>query len=115
LPANASIEQRELNIDGFAGTTMPRFSAEAGAMDHLRYDLTNLAYYARHDGRSAVIGVGSGRDLLSAHIFGFRDSIGIELNPVFVELLTNPVLLRGYAGVANLPGIRFVVDDGRNW
>jgi hypothetical protein len=38
----------------------------------------------RHDGRAAMIGVGSGRDLLSAAYFGFRDITGIELNPIFV-------------------------------
>jgi hypothetical protein len=108
-------EQRELNIDGFAGTWMPRFSDAPGAMDYLRYDVTNLAYHARHSGKSAVIGVGSGRDLLSAHIFGFRDITGVELNPVFIDLLTDPAKLRGYAGVADLPGVRFVVDDGRSW
>ena len=115
LPAGNLIEERELNIDGFAGTTMPRFSTAPGAMDHLRYDVTNLAYYARHTGRSAVIGVGSGRDLLSAYLFGFRDITGVELNPVFVDLLRNPAMLRSYAGVADLPGVRFVVDDGRSW
>jgi hypothetical protein len=108
-------EQRELNIDGFAGTWMPRFSDAPGAMDYLRYDVTNLAYYARHSGKSAVIGVGSGRDVLSAHIFGFRDITGVELNPIFIDLLTDPAKLRSYAGVADLPGVRFVVDDGRSW
>jgi hypothetical protein len=115
LPTTTMTEQRGLNIDGFAGTTMPRFSAVPGAMDYLRYDVTNLAYYARHSGRAAVIGVGSGRDLLSAHLFGFRDIIGVELNPVFVDLLTDPAKLRNYAGVADLPGVRLVVDDGRSW
>jgi hypothetical protein len=115
LPPSAITEQRGLNIDGFAGTTMPRFSAVPGAMDYLRYDVTNLAYHARHTGRAAVIGVGSGRDLLSAHLFGFRDITGVELNPVFIDLLTDPAKLRNYAGVADLPGVRFVVDDGRSW
>jgi spermidine synthase len=104
-----------MNIDGFAGTTMPKYSSAPGAMDFLRYDITNLAYYARDEGRSAVIGVGSGRDVLSAHIFGFRDITAVELNPIFVDLLTDPQKLRSYAGVADLPGVHFVVDDGRSW
>ena len=115
LPANAVVEQRIMNIDGFAGTTMPEYSNAPGAMDFLRYDITNLAYYARHEGRSAVIGVGSGRDVLSASLFGFRDITGVELNPVFIDLLTDPKKLRSYAGVADLPGVHFVVDDGRSW
>ena len=115
LPPNSKLEQRGMNIDGFAGTTMPRYSNAPGAMDALRYDVTNLAYHARHSGRAAIVGVGSGRDMLSASLFGFRDITGVELNPVFVDLLTDPAKLRNYAGVADLPGVRFVVDDGRSW
>ena len=114
-PGNVTREHRELTIDGMAGTWMPRYSDAPGDLDFLRYDVTNLAYYARHSGRSAVIGVGSGRDVLSAHLFGFRDITGVELNPIFIELLTDPAKLRAYAGVADLPGVRFVVDDGRSW
>jgi spermidine synthase len=109
------VEQRNLSIDGIAGTWMPRYSTEPGALDFLRYDITNLVYYARHSGRAAVIGVGSGRDILSAHLFGFRDITGVELNPIFVDLLTDPAKLRSYAGIADLPGVRLVVDDGRSW
>jgi predicted membrane-bound spermidine synthase len=114
-PRGIALEQRQLTIDGMAGTSMPLYSEKPGALDFLRYDVTNLAYYARHSGRSAVIGVGSGRDMLSAYLFGFRDITGVELNPIFVDLLTDPAKLRGYAGIADLPGVRFVVDDGRSW
>src|SRR5258707_988459 len=114
-PGNVTLEQRELTIDGMAGTWMPQYSDAPGRLDFLRYDVTNLAYYARHSGRSAVIGVGSGRDMLSAHLFGFRDITGVELNPIFINLLTDPAKLRAYAGIADLPGMRFVVDDGRSW
>src|SRR5262249_49805838 len=112
-PRGAVLEQRDLAIDGMAGTVMPRYSDKPGALDFLRYDAPNLAYHARHAGRAAVIGVGSGRDVLSAHLFGFRDITGVELNPIFVDLLTDPNKLRRYAGTADLPGVRFVVDDGR--
>ena len=70
LPPASEVEQRALNIDGFAGTFMPRFSGNTDAVDFLKYDITNLAYAARPTGRVAIIGVGSGRDLLSAYIFG---------------------------------------------
>src|SRR3984893_3025234 len=92
------IEQRGMAIDGLAGTGMYRFDGDFGKLEFLKYDVTNLAYYIRHAGRAAVIGVGGGRDLLSAHLFGFRDITGVELNPVFVDLLTDPAKLRSYAG-----------------
>lgn len=115
LPRDLIVEQRTLDIDGFAGTVMPRFSGNTAAVDFLKYDITNLAYAARPTGRVAIIGVGSGRDLLSAYTFGARDITGIELNPVFIDLLTDPRKLRAYAGIADLPGIRLIVDEGRSW
>jgi hypothetical protein len=115
LPPGQQIEERKLNIDGFASTSMPRFTGDVDRVAYLRYDITNLAYAARHDGRAAVIGVGGGRDLLSAWQFGFRDITGVELNPTFIDLLTDPAKLRFFAGIADLPGVRLVVDEGRSW
>lgn len=115
LPEQEPAEQRALNIDGFAGSVMPRFAGDPASVEFLKYDITNLVYHARPNGRVAVIGVGSGRDLLSAHIFGSPDITGVELNPIFVDLLTNPRKLRDYAGIADLPGVRLVVDEGRSW
>jgi hypothetical protein len=57
-------------------------------LEFLKYDITNLAYYIRHAGRAAVIGVGGGRDILSAHLFGLRDITGVELNPIFIDMLS---------------------------
>jgi hypothetical protein len=115
LPTGLLEDRRSLNIDAGAGTVMPRFDGNSESASYLKYDVTNLAYFARHSGRAAIVGVGSGRDLLSAHLFGFRDITGVELNPIFVDLLTDPAKLRGYAGIADLPGVRLIVDDGRSW
>jgi hypothetical protein len=115
FPARVVAEQRHLSIDGGAGTIMPHFTGDNDEVSFLRYDITNLVYAARNTGRAAVIGVGSGRDLLSAHVFGFHDITGVELNPAFIDFLTDPRKLRGYAGIADLPGMRLIVDEGRSW
>lgn len=115
LPVGWKAEQRQLNIDGFAGTFMPRFTGDGNAIDFLKYDITNLAYAVRPTGRVAIIGVGSGRDLLSAYAFGARDITGVELNSIFIDLLSDPQKLRAYAGIADLAGVRLVVDEGRSW
>src|SRR5262245_39364388 len=107
------IDQRHLNIDGDAGTTMFRFGGDLAAIDFLKYDVTNLAYYIRNRGRSAVIGVGGGRDLLAAYVFGFRDVTGVELNPIFIDHLTRR--FRGFNRLADLPGVRFEIDEARSW
>jgi hypothetical protein len=107
------IEQRTLVIDGSAGTAMYRFDGDFGKLEFLKYDVTNLAYYIRHAGRAAVIGVGGGRDILSAHLFGFQDVTGVELNPIFIDMLSR--VLRSYNHLADLQGTRLFVDEARSW
>jgi len=107
------IEQRGMAIDGSAGTSMYCFDGDFGKLDFLRYDVTNLAYYIRHTGRTAVIGVGGGRDILSAHFFGFQDITGVELNPIFIDMLSRVFL--SYNHLADLPGTRLFVDEARSW
>ena len=107
------IEQRGMAIDGGASTVIYRFDGDFGKLEFLKYDVTNLAYNIRHAGRAAVIGVGGGRDLLSAHLFGFRDITGVELNPIFIDLLSR--VFRSYNHLADLQGMRLFVDEARSW
>ncbi len=107
------IDQRGMSIDGFAGTVMYRFDGDLSKLAFLKYDITNLAYSIRDSGRAAVIGVGGGRDLLSAKVFGFQDVTGVELNPIFVRMLTD--VLADYNRLAALPGVRLFVDEARSW
>jgi len=107
------IDQRWMAIDGSAGTAIYRFDGDFAKLGFLRYDVTNLIYSIHHSGRAAVIGVGGGRDLLSAYLFGFRDITGVELNPIFIDLLSK--VFRSYNHLADLKGIRFFVDEARSW
>ena len=102
-----------MTIDGGAASPMYRFDGALSKLEFLKYDITNLAYSIRRNGRAVVIGVGGGRDLLSAVYFGFRDVTGVELNPIFIDLLTRG--LRNYNRLASLPGVRLIVDEGRSW
>ena len=104
-----------LNIDGDASTTMVPFDGDTSAVSFLHYDVTNLAYSIRRTGRGAILGVGSGRDVLSAWSAGIRDITAVELNPIFIDLLTQREPFRSFAGLADLPGVRFIVDDARSW
>lgn len=115
MPPKLKVSQRRLNIDGDAATSMFRFDGDPASVQFLDYDVTNLAYAVRHTGRAAIIGVGGGRDVLSAWMYGFRDITGVELNPIFIDLLTRQAEFRDFAGLASLPGIRFAVDEARSW
>ena len=85
-PGTLQVQQAYLNIDGAAGTTMPHFDGTAASIDFLKYDLVNLAYHLPNIESSAVIGVGGGRDVLAAHLFGVKAITGVELNRIFIDL-----------------------------
>lgn len=108
-----SLDQGWMKIDGLAGTPIYRFNGDPREVDFLRFDLTALAYFIRHEGRAAVIGIGGGRDLLTASIFGFRDITGVEYNPIFVRLFARDY--RNFSGAGRIPGLRLAVDDARSW
>jgi spermidine synthase len=109
------IDQRVMNIDGDAGTIALRFTGEFEKVDFLKYDVTNLAYFLPDRARAAVIGVGGGRDILSAATFGYRDITGVELNPVFVKLLRDEPGFSDFTSFEKLEGVRLEVDEGRSW
>ncbi|MCC6734381.1 MAG: hypothetical protein IT394_14215 [Candidatus Omnitrophica bacterium] len=105
-------EQYVLTIDGKAGTVLSKREGPE-QLDNLRYDLTNLAYWLRPNGGACIIGVGGGRDILSARAFGHQNITAIEINPIFIDLLQNR--FREYAGIAVDPEIKLVVDEARSW
>lgn len=106
------VYQYGMVIDGLAGTTMRKFATNAD-IDHLRYDVTNAVYHLRPRGGAAVIGVGGARDIQSALLFGHERVYGIDVNPIFIDLLQNE--FRDFAGVANREEVTLVVDEARSF
>ena len=107
------LDQGWMKIDSDAGTPIYRFNGNPHELDFLRFDATALAYFIRHSGRAAVIGIGGGRDLQTASIFGFRDVTGVEYNPIFVRLFAHDY--RDFSGAGRIAGLRLVIDDARSW
>ena len=101
-----------MRIDGAAGTPLTRWDGQRDSLDWVQYDVTTLPHHLRA-GATAVIGVGGGRDILSA-IWGGSDSItAVELNESFVDLLEHR--FRDFARIAGHPGVRIVNDEGRSF
>jgi hypothetical protein len=107
--------QVALNIDGSAATTIPRFDGSKASIDFLAYDVVNLAYTLPGLRKSAVIGVGGGRDVMAAHLAGVQEITGVEVNRVFVDLLTKDPFYAPFANLAAMPGVKLYVDDARSW
>jgi len=97
-------------IDGEAGTPITKWDGRRESLGWVEYDVTALPYRLRQ-GRVGIIGVGGGRDVLTAIEAGNADITGIEINKTFVDLLTGPY--RAFAGIADHPGVRLVHDEAR--
>lgn len=115
MPADLRVQQAALNIDGAAGTMMHHYDGTRESIEFLRYDMVNLAYNLPGIRKSAVIGVGGGRDLLSAHLYGVADITGVELNPIFISLHTKHPYYKAYSNITALPNLKLHVDDARSW
>jgi hypothetical protein len=115
MPESLQIEQRRIDIDADAGTVAYHFTGDLKEVEFLKYDITTLAYHLPHRTRAVVIGVGGGRDVLSAAVFGLQDITGVEINPILVRLLTDKGRLADSTRVGSLNGVRFVIDEGRSW
>jgi hypothetical protein len=104
----------DMSIDGSAGTNITEWDGQdVDAISWVQYDVTSLPYHLRKRGDAAIIGVGGGRDLLTA-LWGQSTSVtGIEINAIFVDLLEHR--WRRFAGIADRPDVRLVHDEARSW
>jgi hypothetical protein len=114
LPSELTVASVRMSIDGAAGTQMFHYDGTRGSIEFLRYDLVNLAYNLPGIRKAAIIGVGGGRDVLAAHLFGVSEIVGVELNPIFIDLHTREPY-KSFSNLTKLPNVRFVVDDARSW
>jgi hypothetical protein len=114
LPEDVRVRQLGLNIDGSAYTVLTRFDGDTGALDYLKYDVTNLAHYVRRDARVVVVGAGGGRDVLSALAFGQRSVVGLEINENILRTVNHR--FREFTGRLDArPDVRFVNDEARSY
>jgi hypothetical protein len=97
-------------IDGEAGTPITEWDGDPAALEWVSHDVTTLPYHLRR-GHAAVVGVGGGRDVLSALWGGNERVTGIEINSLLLDALTGSH--RSFAGIASRPAVRLVHDEAR--
>jgi SAM-dependent methyltransferase len=107
------VERIAMKIDGGAGTGMTRWNGDRAVLQWTEHDVTSIPYHIRRGGDVAVVGVGGGRDILTALWADSRSVVGIEINRAFIELLEGP--LRSFANLASHPRVRLVHDEGRSY
>jgi SAM-dependent methyltransferase len=100
------------NIDGQAGTAITEWDGDPESLDWVQYDVSALPYHLRR-GRVGIIGVGGGRDVLTAIRFGSSSITGIEINKSILGAIEGPY--RHFARVADHPGVRLIHDEARSY
>jgi hypothetical protein len=99
-------------IDGEAGTPITKWDGNRASLGWVQYDVTSLPYRLRR-GTVGVIGVGGGRDILTAIAAGNQSITGIEINQSFIDALSGPYRL--FAGIVDRPGVQLVHDEARSF
>jgi SAM-dependent methyltransferase len=108
------IDQDYLDIDADASTVITRQDGDIGVLAYLKDDVVNAAYFVQPPQDVAVIGVGGGRDVLSALLFGARRILGIEINPAIFEVLTDR--FADFSGhLDRQPGVSLVNAEARSF
>ena len=100
-----------LTLDGEAATPVTKWDGRRDSLAWVPHDVTSLPYQVRQ-GDVAVIGVGGGRDILSAIWGGSRSITGIEINRALVDLLEHRA--RSFAGIADRPEVSLINDEARS-
>lgn len=108
----AQIELVRMAIDAEAGTSVWPMRGDPRNVALLGFDATAVAYALRQ-GSVAVIGVGGGKDLMTALVFGNPRVLGVEINPAFLEALQGPY--RDFTGLLRRPEVRLVNDEARSY
>ena len=112
MPSDLRVRQLHLTIDASASTEITRFDGDLRDLEFLKYDIINLPHYLRQDADVLVVGVGGGRDLLSALVFDQQRAVGVELNRNILTVLTD--VYSDYSGnLANDPRVTLVNDEAR--
>lgn len=121
-----SVDHLSLKLDGDAGTLMTGWDGSREGLEWVQYDVTAVPYFLRKGGTAAVIGVGGGRDILTALWGEHRRVTGIEINRAFIDLLESErgipdqngrqsEPLRRFAGLAGRPDVTLVHDEARSF
>ena len=108
------VDQLYLGIDAGAGTVITRFDGRLDGLEYLKYDVTALAHHLRPRTSVLVIGVGGGRDLLTALVFGQERVVGVEINGDILDVLTGR--FADFSGhLDRRPGVTLVHDEARSY
>lgn len=108
-----NVAQLRLDMDGLASSNMVKFQGDPSSVAFMQDDLTALAHHIRHHGSVLVIGMGAGRDVLSAISAGQSQVTAIEMNPDIVRIVNQR--FGDFTGhLDRYRGVRVISDEARS-
>ena len=111
---STKIDQKYLDIDADASTVITRWNDDIRNLSYLQSDVINAAYLVQPLDAVAVVGVGGGRDILSALFFGAKHITGIEINPAIFEALEDK--FADFSGnLHRRPGVSLINAEARSY
>lgn len=103
-------------IDADAATVLYRDGTDLERHQRLRARIEALAYRLRPAARALILGSGGGADVIMARLYGAREVVAVEVNPIIARDLLGSEPFRSYSGALyEQPGVRLVVDEGRSF
>jgi hypothetical protein len=112
-PVIEGMKLQGLVIDGEAGTAVTQWNGDRAELYWPRFDVTSLPYHLRRGGEVAVIGVGGGRDILTALGADSTAITGIEINGAILDILQDH--RRDFVNLDQQPEVTFVHDEARSY
>ena len=114
IPATLRTQELHMDIDSNAGTEVTRWDGNPASLEHLKYDVTNIAHYIRPQSHVLVVGTGGGRDILSALAFDQRKVTGVEINDNILYFVHQR--FGDFTGhIDRHPRVTFVNDEARSY
>ena len=114
LPASFEARQLSMTIDAGAGTVLTHYDGNPQTIEHMKYQVVNLAHYIRSNADVLVVGVGGGSDVLSALAFNQHSVTGVEINQQILDAV-NKVYGDFTGHLDRDPRVRFVNDEARSY
>lgn len=107
-------QELALFIDSSAATPITNYSGDTSSLQYLKYDIVNAAHYLRPKSDVLVLGVGGGRDILSALAFNQKSILGVEINGDILKAVNEHY--GDFTGhLDRHPRVRLLNDEARSY
>lgn len=105
---------RMIGYDGDSCASMYRWSGDKKELEWFHHHVFKAPYVVKEKPSVLIIGVGGGTDILNAVSNDATSIVGVELNPITVELGKGPYAEYN-GGLFNRPEVHMVAAEGRHY